>query len=475
MWAIPIAFLLLALEGVSPLAGLGQQVAWMNGICAAVSVVFLAAAHRPLWETLWAWVIMFVFIAGYVVKTVVFTETYGNPDIELWSGELGWLTLRHVQATYPVIALAFVVFCLTAAVLARTRPTDVAPSALPSRPDDPRRERIVVVLLVTTVFSVVATILPPLLGFGAMGSEVTLLPFRVDAVITRFRTNAAPALLLWILWVTDQRKLRGLWLVALLALVALALGDGITRASRGSLILMLLPLLLLWAVTGTFTRRRQLFGAVMLLVAIALYPILSYQRTFRALGWAGPIAGLRLAMSIGPTESWLRSVALRIGTRVSGADGLWHITASSRRTAREPAPEMLIARSRLALDQHAMARFNTERIVGIDDPREGRPPGLLGALALVSGSEGGIYALLVLYLVAVWAVWWLVASLSVAPPALAFLANVLLLYSSEGGLGLQDPIAIAVSLTILCAVHRWCTRRSEYPRVHSGIAEPSLR
>jgi hypothetical protein len=55
-------------------------------------------------------------------------------------------------------------------------------------------------LAFTLIGGVITLHLPLALGFGQMGVEHTTLPFRLDAVITRFRVLFVPASFVLLVW-----------------------------------------------------------------------------------------------------------------------------------------------------------------------------------------------------------------------------------------------------------------------------------
>jgi hypothetical protein len=452
-WLIPLAFVLVAALPSPALPG-GDLVGLASIACAAASALFLFSIRGRLWQTLWSRVMLAVFVFGYFIKSALYVFTYNGPWRELWI-ELDWVTLADVVRAYLVTATAFVAFCVVASVLAFVRPGERFPTRLAAIPTELDGRRLRAILWGTVLLSIVATILPLLLGFGVMGAEATTLPFRLDAVVTRFRINVGPALLLWVLWVSDRKQTSRLWLLALASLLGVGLLDGFMRSSRGSILAVVFPAVLLWLLTKRLTRARLSFGAAAFCLFIVLYPVLTYQRAFRNMGLSIS-DGVQFAMRASPQAGDLIApVAFKIGTRISGADGLWHVLAFMKRTAQQDAGVEGPNRVKRAMSSDAMARYSTEQVWGVTAVGEGRPPGLLGALAIVGGGLGPVVPLLALFLVTLWAAWWIAASLKVAPVALALFASMLLAYASEGGLGLQDPIGYALSIAAVSCVHAW--------------------
>jgi hypothetical protein len=257
--------------------------------------------------------------------------------------------------------------------------------------------------------------------------------------------------------VSDRAKTSRLWMAGAAALIGVGLLDGFMRSSRGSLAAVVFPAILLWLLTRRLTRPRLAFGAAVFGLFVVLYPVLTYQRAFRNLGFSAA-QGVEFALRSAPQVDWVVPVAFKIGTRISGADGLWHVSSYMDRTAQLDLEKELPNRAHRLLSSQAMARFSTEQVWGVTAVGEGRPPGLLGALAIVGGSMEAIVPLLLLFAMTLWCAWWICASLQVAPVALAIFASMLLTYASEGGLGLQDPIGFAVSVGVVAMAHAWSRR-----------------
>ena len=476
-WLLPLSFALASLPMVSPLGSVDPSLKWWSLACAAACAVFVVVAAQRLTRTLWAWIIFAVFYMGYFLKAMIYSWTYQIEGLDIWTSELSWLTLHNVAVSYRTTAQAFILFCLLAVILLRVRLMPNSTTDLPNRPEVSHRW-LWAILLSTLLISAIAAALPPLLGFGLMGGEQHTLPFRADAIITRFRVNVGPAILLWVLWICDQPKYRALWFTAISGMSALALADAITRASRGSLLLVLIPVLMLWIIYGSFTRGRKAFGALVMALVIALYPVFGLQRAFRNQNSAGAVKAVALALKSDRGDQWLKIVLLRIGTRLPGAEGLWHLTRYFRDHRSEEAfPNALGFRLQLAMHTTSMVRYQTQQVVGIDDPTEGRSPGVLAALANVSNGLAGIFVGFPVYIIMIWLAWNLTSRLRIAPVALAVLANFILFYSSEGGLGVQDPIAFIVSATVVTlvqiGVQRTAARRAHAARGLHVLRSPA--
>jgi hypothetical protein len=72
----------------------------------------------------------------------------------------------------------------------------------------------------------------------------------------------------------------------------------------------------------------------------------------------------------------------------------------------------------------------------------------------------GIIGMLILfpvYTILTWLVWRKLARSPIAPVVLAFFANALLFYASEGVMGVQQPIAWFIAILITYRIYLWLT------------------
>src|SRR5437870_911125 len=87
--------------------------AWLSLLSVFAGAALLSRLGRPLDRTLWAWVILGVFLQGYFVKTFVSYENVSNYRFDRVSAELNWLSAPTIAEGYRWIVLSFVVFCVT--------------------------------------------------------------------------------------------------------------------------------------------------------------------------------------------------------------------------------------------------------------------------------------------------------------------------------------------------------------------------
>ena len=471
-WARWLVLLTFA-PGIAPtlfgVAKLNDTVSAMNVVAMLSCALLLTKLGGPARRTLWCWIILCVFLGGYYIKFFVFAgglpTTYDPLD-----GELGWVSLHNLTTPLKWATVAFTAFCLVSTILLST--PDPVPFASSTRSSDlvPRPRRLWLVLAGTCVGAIVASFLPLALGFGQMGVEHTTLPFRLDAVVTRFRGLVIPATFLLLLWRSDGPQGRWIRYASTVAMVAFGFLDGVVRASRGSVLYFLLPVFFLWILSSRLTRSRTLFVALALVVTVVLYPFFTDLRADRIRDHELTTSQIANASSSMGGQQALDASFGSLVTRISGLDGLVHIC---RHRGASDKGELAVDGSSLLLllDNERMAYKMTYEIVGLPTAFvEGRPPGLVGAFILGTG-EFGMIGLTVLYTALAWATWRRLARHPLAPVMLAFFAWVLLLYSSEGVLGLQDPISWIITFWVITLVDRYLLQG----RLDEGGAGPARR
>lgn len=458
-WLVLLAFV----PGIAPslfgLQGVSDGVSWMNAVAALACALLLTKLGGPAHRTLWCWILLSVFIGGYYLKFFIFAGGLPAPYDPL-DGELGWVSLHDLTLPLKWTTVGFVTFCVVATGLLSL--PDPPGARIESSTDETSVERRWGVLVATAAGAIVASLLPLALGFGQMGVEHATLPFRLDAVVTRFRGLVIPASFLLLIWRSDRRRDAWIRRASMAGLMMFSFLDGVVRASRGSVLHFLLPVFFLWILSHRFTRYRAGLAALAFVSTVVLYPFFTDLRADRIRDHELTTSQIANAStSMGEQRAIAGSLGSLI-TRISGLDGLAQIFRHKSDESGEFAPpdSSLL----LLFDNERMASKMTYEIVGISTEFvEGRPPGLVGAFILGAG-EIGMVPLVALYTLLTWAAWRVLARRALAPVFQALFAWVLLLYSSEGVLGVQDPISWAVAFWAITILDRRILRKRASPR-----------
>ena len=432
---------------------------WLGG-----TALLMASLRPPLRNNFWVWTMLFVFLMGYYVKYFSFAYGMGGPIFDILMFEWAWAGRPDLNHALVVSTFGYVTFAVaTSALLWRDRPSP-EPAAVSRFALD---ERWVVWILGATLFGVVASLAAAIVfGYGQMGVEHKALPFHFDAVLTRFRISLAPMILLWLLWLTDRRQTKRLWIASILVLVLSAALDAFVRGSRGSIALAFVPVIFLWLISGTYTKARQTLSVSVVLLTLALYPLFTALRLQRIATDKGAEFNAQVATEQATSSDGIALSLNQVAGRVVGIDSMMQVQRYVDAGSAPQTSLTTISLGRVAwlANGGAMVMFMTHQVVGIaDDIVEGRSPGVLGGLYLVGGLDGMVLFTL-LYVAGIWAAWRYVARLEYAPPLLAYLASAILSYTQEGVFGLENPISTALAMGLTVWVfRRWIIKKAPHP------------
>ncbi|MFO0569259.1 MAG: hypothetical protein U0263_26615 [Polyangiaceae bacterium] len=428
-----------------------EALVWTSLAALVACGALLWQLARPLERTLWCWLLLAVFIIGYYAKFWAFAQSLGVRGGALGK-ELAWVTPSDLVRALETTTRAFIAFCITAMVLLRVDDADTQqlPVRVP-RPDVSIHSRILTILAVMLIGGVATSIAPLAFGFGQMGLDVQALPYRLDALVTRFRIHLLPTALVFVMWLCEHPSRRRLRMLAMGCLLGFALVDSVIRTSRGSVLFFCASALLMWLLMRQWTAARKWFTAAIVGLTVALYPFFTQLRKLRMQEEQFSAQQLTSGVESSSEGNSGLDALSNVTTRVSGLDGLLHVL----RYEGGSDSSVNFKRAELVFDHRGMTNFMTYNIVGIPESYvEGRPPGVLGGF-VIAGGTGGMYLFLILYTVAAWWGWRAIARLSIAPVALGFFGQTLFLYTSEGRLGVQDPVAWGVTLLVLWGFQRY--------------------
>jgi hypothetical protein len=460
-WGLLLVFLVPVLDLGSPFLLADDYpylVRLMLGSMAACALL-LTRLHRTPRQTLWAWLLLALFLQGFYLKSFLFARNVNSAAYLAENPELTWVSIHTIAAGFHYITLAFVAFCVAGWVALDPR---LAPAPLPPPAGgDGEAARLAIrVAVAVTLLSAAAGIVQAQLGIGVMGVESTRLPLRLDTLIIRSRTDVAPVFLYLAVWILDGSRDRRRWSLVLALLGLLALLDGIISTSRGSFVRLGLPVLFLWILTGRLTRRRVLLMGLVLAITILLHPLFSAMRLMRmqtSLGlWDALATSVSASRDLGDGQSSELAILGNMANRVSGAEGVWF--------SMDVMPEGIdVARIAESLFGEPVHVYYTRSVVGITLLTDFRAPGVVGAFMLLGGTTG-LLVFPALYVAAFSALWNSLAKLRSAPVALAVSASWFLYITMEGALQYQS----LVSLLAVVALGEWSYRR------YLGLRAPAL-
>ncbi len=397
-------------------------------------------------ESLWVWMPLGVFVQGYYIKTYRTAIDMASPDfIDKYGGEYLWLTPDALVRGLGWTTLSFSIFCVTAWLLLGMSARAGADAPL-ARLTDARRgaliSRATQIGVAVFLLCLLACAAQAYLGFGTMGVVGSRPGFGLAVVIVRFRTEVGPTLLLLVLWVLEECKSRRSMLVVAM-FVAMAIADAFLRTSRGSLILYMVPLVLLWALTHRLTSWRLGAGVIALALTAILVPFITAIRMERISYSMGLLDSVEAAFN-DTKDTFLdpsASSAEHVVTRVSGAEGVWF----SLDAAAQPLPLAKVVELVLTDD---FGEYFTRNVWGVSMEGDFRAPGLVGS-SMVLGGDVAVVALTIGFVVMLGMAWRLLAWTSTPTVLKAFAGNMVLFLTSENPFSYKHVVGIVLTCLIV--------------------------
>lgn len=356
-------------------------------------VAFVACAfllHRldcPGPDTAAVWLVLAVFIGFYFLRYPIIAfdpapviGTHPDSISDLFrDGGVG--LNRALRAS----VFAFTIFCVVAKLLL-LRPPIRQTHIPPMLPTD-------VLSRAVTLLSIAAPLLMLVLGYlafayriGQMGVDPgEPLPFRLKGLVFYGRLVLLPLMIMAIVHLGTRLNRKDYVWVGLLLLAIHGISDMVIRVSRSSLLLCLL-LLVFMAIVGGFRVRRSgvVIGAVLMLAAIYLMPIVMHYRLLLITGAGDGFALFQQAFSTGNEAaiSVLKRGLATVYFRIPGIETMWAIGNSQT----EPLGEMLLPTLHSAFGMAGYLTFTLYRI----SPAEYTlwAPGFVGWLYLAGGYVG---------------------------------------------------------------------------------------
>lgn len=409
---------------------------------AAACGILLARLGGPLRRTLWAWLALLVLLDGHFVNMMLFTAHINSPQfINRYYSEVRWVTRTRILSSYPWVTLGFVSFCLSASVVISWQPAPKRWLAAigPRRISVNYTQQLV---LAAFVFYLAASYLEARLGYGVLGQANPSLPLHLGTVLTFGRDFLAIALFTLGIWVLDSA--RSQWTaVAIGLLVAAAIIDGFVSTSRGSLVTLLAPLLLMLLLTRRFTNNRRIGLLFIAIATLALFPIFSNLRTEKLSGQAATTSAPLLG-------SLVDSGTLVIG-RVTGVDGVWY--------ALDHRGNFSVPNTLSFLQPGKLADYYTHQVVEVPVANDFRSPGLIGGLMIVGGAPA-VVLFTFLITVIFQLLWSTLLLLRCAPVALALGAITIGIFVMGGSLDFLSLLKVGLEATACELVYRRLLQRS---------------
>jgi hypothetical protein len=320
-----------------------------------------------------------------------------------------------------------------------------------------QRRTIKRLLVVTITISMLLMYVQVKLGLGlASGAERQLaqLPYRLAGIIMTANNGLLPLLFLITVWLADSIRSASLVRVATAAYLLFGVAAGLISTSKAVLISVVVSLAVLWLVTGSFTKRRGLLLAALVLFIVVFNAFLSVNRVLRS-GY--PDMGIfeisaMLAQqflssnsAIQVNDELVQQIGMYLGMfmRINGADSLLNIINFA------PSFSFDRIRSLFFESPEAVYVLYTSDVLGRSpQPGVAFSPSLLGYFLFVFGNVALVCFGVIVYTL----VWHMIfraimnALLMIEPVLIALLIITLGKFTSEGTLEAM-PMAIAIIIT----------------------------
>lgn len=402
-WALLGIFPLVYVVVTTSLRPSGGSLLPLTVLNALACGLLLSRLGGPARKNLWAWVPLVVFLDGYFLKMAWFSSKLDSPYfVDVNYPELRWVTPARILSAYPTLTVGFVTFCVVASAFlmvggSRARKEDALPEF--------RVNNALHLAVIVTLLYALATMAQYRLGYGFAGVANPVVPFHLGTVLTFFRRNLAPGLLLVGVWAFDRTHPAR---ANLLAVVLLACGvvDGLISASRGSAFYFVGPVFVLWILTKRFTLRRVGVASAALALTVVLIPTITSLRIRSINKSPGEVL-------IAPTvKSFTDSSIAALGrVAAGGIDGIWYALDAKP-------PGLSFARLSAFLKPRALTTFYTYSLVHVRAANDFRAPGIMGAFVVIGGGTG-LVVLMVVLIALLHTAWAVLSRVRAWPVALA--------------------------------------------------------
>jgi hypothetical protein len=365
-------------------------------VTALTFMLFLAGVRELSEKTLMPILVAVVLIIAYPMKSYFLATTSWNVEgLGALAFVLTWaplLSRRTLFEAYTLGSLSLIVFFVISALLMAAsgkRRLRLEWMATVSR------GRMIVylwILLGCTIGLLTALNLLALkLGILRMGLEFKRLPWRLGGIIAFSRDYLSSFSLLLVLYLALRLKTRRLVRATVTAFVYTGLLTGIVSASRGSIVLVLVPPLLLALMLGRAGRHPVLkprhlgLAAAFVLMLALLHPLVTTFRAETTEQGVGDIAALRSAATLVAERmgkdplGMIGGVIGTIAARVIGVEEVIILREAVGIPDREDSWHDIVERGR------PMPAYYTREVLGIDTYDYQLTPGLVGSLWMLGG------------------------------------------------------------------------------------------
>lgn len=396
--------------------------------------------HNPM-DNAWIMVISVVYMFGVPLKLGAYMLGRNSMDFRLsYLPELSHLQVEELTSAARTSLVVFVpLFCLSALWVSTHQGPLLTPRAATLGRPSPA--------VGATLIGLSCVLLAVRLRYGAVLGESAV------GTATSNIYNRGPAALataiLSLCWATGGRCARRLY--ASWAILVIPLGI-IATASRGYIIVSLLPgALMLWF-SGYSIKRFLPLASLVLLLSVALYPaITAYRGSTTGVSGRGVEDSIRASYG-SAILSTVRDAGMNSLLRSPGADGMLHVSRSRR------------SNFTLPLSPEGLSKTYTRKIVRLKSASDFRSPGMVASVFLLVGP--GLFGILLVPLF-----WFSLPYLGFrsirqsrfAIPFQATYVAFLVSFAQEGTLILNDVLSLFLGYAVTIAVFSLAVAPIEIP------------
>ena len=442
-WLLPVV---LAVGAYLGRANLGHHALVLTlANVAFASLVVLSLRNKPF-RSAWLWAVVIVLLDGGFLQLFWLSYKLHTDPVYLavYTPGLAWIAPRDIESAYRELSLLWAVFACFAAGAVRV-------GTLPRFPQRTELTRLAELKRVVTLAGAgyaLATLVQVALGFGLYGTATAAsLPFHLTTVISFYRQNFFPAILILGAWCFDRAGHQQ-WLrrcVAALGVVAAV--EAYVSTSRGTILNYGIPLLFLWILTGRMTKGRKSVVIFGIIASLALSPILTTLRSQRLFA-SHAITAVSVSQPNGITVSGIVAGLQRSIIRVGGAQGILITQAHSQPLGLNGLPRVFAPNGLIVYYTYQVVRLRQDTALF-----DLRSPSAPGAAILVGGPIGA--ALVVLIVLVLLGLCWMGIGRRCRswPVGCALFCGAVVNYFSEGNM------VFIYKALLAAAVIEWIYRR----------------
>ena len=468
-WLIPLIFLAGQFIICLKSEALDVRYIFLTAVLIVVSVNLIrrlgtfSVANLPLW------IMLAVLFITYFIQ---FYWMVFDPQITTnsWFPNLHWLAYSPEVRfnSFLTATLGFATFGITAYIIA-AKPIKSPKTGPNTNVNFPFTVSILIWLIVPLMAA--TSYIMYITGIGRMGAETVTLPFRLGGWIFHTRNSLILGLILLLIWCSDNRRLKKHFILGIILLLIHGITSSLLTSSRGAILYLFLNLLFLLILTGKLNKQRLSFAAIVIAIAIMLWPVISAYRYTRM-----PDHKVPITTSLGEAIESLYAGPSTYSEELT--NGLQAILFRTGMISLFPIMGSDFEPLGTGIFDTTVTKFYTNDVLGFSPEHiSSSAPSLFGWFYLLGGNICVIIGIAMLT-VAVWSFWPMLARLKLLslPVSQALFLGFFLNFLKEGSLDQfwLEPTVLAGSIAACEFILRFSRNKSEYKKLKVRKNEHSL-